>query len=113
MAFFLRLYIEAKPSSLNYSPRVRATEATVLTKYNQIPRPDQSLTVSPPQLPEISAPTIFNPPDPTTIRVSGIFCVTLIVTMISAKLRRFTTNISGLFCLSLKIYSLSSYLLKR
>ena len=43
----------SKPSltRVHYSRRVQATEATVLTKYNQIPRPDQSLTVSPPNCP--------------------------------------------------------------
>ena len=72
----------SKPSltRVHYSRRVQATEATVLTKYNQIqPATDR---VSPWQRYQPQQSSILQ--TPTTIRVSGIFCVTLIVTMILA-----------------------------
>ena len=100
----------SKPSltRVHYSRRVQATEATVLTKYNQIqPATDR---VSPWQRYQPQQSSILQ--TPTTIRVSGIFCVTLIVTMILALCSQtfyykyFWTFLS----FSLKIYSLSSCL---
>ena len=72
----------SKPSltRVHYSRRVQATEATVLTKYNQIQPATDRVSPWPRYQPQQSS--ILQ--TPTTIRVSGIFCVTLIVTMILA-----------------------------